>query len=170
MSAESIPSYLAGANSDPLMTIMAFTLVGLILIGGVLYFKLHAAPEHIAHGKNHTQIQLITVLTLLALFTHNSIFWVAALVMAVVELPDFLTPLKSIAKSLATIANNQNKTAYSTEPEFTSSTPAQSTSINKVTTTVEESAVNEQTLNVKVDTKSDTKANTAVDVPVKEYN
>ena len=30
----------------------------------------------------------------------------AALVLAVVELPDFLTPLKSIAKSLATIAQN----------------------------------------------------------------
>lgn len=104
MKTEHIPGYLAGADSDPLMVVMAIVLVVVVLIAGVLYFKLHAVPEHIAHGKSHTQIQLITVLTILALFTHNNIFWVAALILAVVELPDFLTPLKSIAKSLETIA------------------------------------------------------------------
>jgi hypothetical protein len=91
------------------MIVMAVILIAIILIAGVFYFKLHAVPEHIAHGKNHTQIQLITILTILALFTHNNIFWVAALVLAVVELPDFLTPLKSIAKSLATIAQNKEQ-------------------------------------------------------------
>lgn len=109
MSTEHIPGYLAGADSDPLMIVMAVILIVIILIAGVFYFKLHAVPEHIAHGKNHTQIQLITILTILALFTHNNIFWVAALVLAVVELPDFLTPLKSIAKSLATIAQNKEQ-------------------------------------------------------------
>ncbi len=109
MNTEHIPGYLAGADSDPLMIVMAVILIAIILIAGVFYFKLHAVPEHIAHGKNHTQIQLITILTILALFTHNNIFWVAALVLAVVELPDFLTPLKSIAKSLETIAQNKEQ-------------------------------------------------------------
>jgi flagellar basal body-associated protein FliL len=109
MSAEQIPGYLAGANSDPLMVVMAVILIVLVLLAGVFYFKLHAIPEHLAHGKNHTQIQLITILTILALFTHNNIFWVAALVLAVVELPDFLAPLKSIAKSLETIAGNKQE-------------------------------------------------------------
>jgi phosphatidylglycerophosphate synthase len=104
MSIEHIPGYLAGADSDPLMIVMAIVLVIIVLVAGVLYFKLHAVPEHIAHGKNHTQMQLIAILTILALFTHNNIFWVAALVLAVVEFPDFLSPLKSIAKSLETIA------------------------------------------------------------------
>ncbi|HBY87118.1 MAG TPA: hypothetical protein DEO86_14735 [Colwellia sp.] len=109
MNTEHIPGYLAGADSDPLMIVMAVFLVVIILIAGVFYFKLHAVPEHIAHGKNHTQIQLITILTILALFTHNNIFWVAALVLAVVELPDFLTPLKSIAKSLAILAQSKEQ-------------------------------------------------------------
>jgi hypothetical protein len=109
MSAEQIPGYLAGANSDPLMVVMAVILIVLVLLAGVFYFKLHAIPEYLAHGKNHTQIQLITILTILALFTHNNIFWVAALVLAVVELPDFLAPLKSIAKSLETIAANKQE-------------------------------------------------------------
>ncbi len=107
MQTEHIPSFLAGADSDPLMTVMAVTLVVFALIGGVLYFKLHAVPERIAHGKNHTQMQLIAILTMLALFTHNSIFWVGALVLAVVAVPDFLTPLKSIASSLETIAKRE---------------------------------------------------------------
>ena len=100
MNTEHIPGYLAGANSDPLMVAMAVILVVSVLIAGVLYFKLHAVPEHIAHGKNHTQIQLIAILTILALFTHNNLFWVIALLVAAFRMPDFLTPLQSIAGSL----------------------------------------------------------------------
>jgi len=114
MSTEHIPGYLAGANSDPLMIAMAIVLVISILVAGVLYFKLHAVPEHIAHGKNHAQMQLIAILTILALFTHNNIFWVAALVLAVVEFPDFLSPLKSIAKSLEIIAKAKEDGAEDT--------------------------------------------------------
>jgi len=117
MSTEHIPGYLAGADSDPLMIAMAIILVISVLVIGVLYFKLHAIPEHIAHGKNHTQIQLITILTILALFTHNNIFWVAALVLAVVELPDFLSPLKSIAKSLEIIAKTKENSERNTAEE-----------------------------------------------------
>jgi hypothetical protein len=117
MTTEHVPGYLAGATSDPLMIAMAIILVIVVLIAGVMYFKLHAVPEHIAHGKNHTQVQLIAILTILALFTHNNIFWVAALVLAVVEFPDFLSPLKSIAKSLETIAKAAEKTAPDTRKE-----------------------------------------------------
>lgn len=82
------------------MTIIMVLLVLILLVVGNFYFKLHAMPEHMAHSKNHTQMQIITVLALLALFTHNNVFWVAALLLAVVRFPDYLTPLNSIAKSL----------------------------------------------------------------------
>ncbi len=107
MQEEHIPGYLAGVNGDPLMTAVTVILIVMVLIGGVSYFKLHAVPEHIAHGKNHTQLQLIAVLTMLALFTHNNFFWVIALVLAVVEVPDILAPLKSIANSLETLAGRE---------------------------------------------------------------
>ena len=126
MEVEHIPGYLAGADSDPLMIVMAVIIVVAVLVAGVLYFKLHAVPEHIAHGKNHTQVQLIAVLTILALFTHNNIFWVAALVLAVVEFPDFLAPLKSIAKSLETIAK-----AKESEVEVTPKEQAVDQQVNK---------------------------------------
>jgi hypothetical protein len=44
------------------------------------------------------------VLALLALFTHNNIFWVAALLLALVRLPDIATPLVAMADSLAKLA------------------------------------------------------------------
>ena len=67
---------------------------------GVFYLKLHAIPEQLAHRHSNTQSQLIMVLALLALFTHNNVFWVAALILALLKLPDFLTPINSISESL----------------------------------------------------------------------
>ncbi len=122
MQMEHIPGYLAGPDGDPLMTGIAIVLIVSVLLIGVLYFKLHAVPEHIAHGKNHTQMQLIAILTILALFTHNNLFWVAALVLAVVEMPDFLAPLKSIASSLEIIAKSKEAEA---QPETTDAVAAE---------------------------------------------
>ena len=47
------------------------------------------------------------VLALLALFTHNNVFWVAALILALLKLPDFLTPINSIAESLKKLTPEQ---------------------------------------------------------------
>ena len=84
---------------------------------GAFYLTLHALPEKLAHHANHTQIQLIGVLTLLALFTHNGVFWVAALVLAVVRFPDFISPIQAIADSLKTIARNKGEFGDSTRHE-----------------------------------------------------
>jgi len=44
------------------------------------------------------------VLGLLALFTHNHLFWVIGLFLAMVDLPDFGTPLRRIAGSVEKMA------------------------------------------------------------------
>ena len=104
-----LPAYLAAADgSDKLMTMVIVLLFVLLLAVGNFYLKLHALPERMAHRKSHTQLQIITVLALLALFTHNNIFWVAALLLAVVKFPDYITPLNSIAKSLSALAKGNN--------------------------------------------------------------
>nr|WP_240931823.1 hypothetical protein [Sedimentitalea sp. CY04] len=96
-----IPGFLPGADgSDPLFTGMVVFTILLVLLIGAFYFKLHAIPEHMAHEDNHTQMQVIGILALLALFTHNNMFWVIALLVAAFRMPDFLTPLQSIARSL----------------------------------------------------------------------
>ncbi len=98
---EHLPRFIGSPDGgDPLFTIVIWLLIILLMAVGNLYLKIHALPERMAHRHNNTQLQFIAVLALLALFTHNNIFWVAALLLSVVRFPDFLTPINSIAESL----------------------------------------------------------------------
>ena len=94
-----VPFYLPGADgSDPLLLVTALILLAATLVIGVIYFRLHALPEQLGHHK--LQYELCSVLALISLFTHEHLFWIIALVLAVVDLPDFTTPLKRIATAL----------------------------------------------------------------------
>ncbi|MCA0872303.1 hypothetical protein LCL97_15820 [Seohaeicola saemankumensis] len=96
-----LPSYIVSADgSDHLLTVMIIFTLALILGIGLLYLTLHALPEKMGHHANHSQMQIIGILALLALFTHNNAFWVIALLVAAFRPPDFLTPLRSISRSL----------------------------------------------------------------------
>ena len=50
------------------------------------------------------QFEIVSVLGLLALLTQVHIFWVIGLLLAVIDLPDFGTPLRRIAGSLEKMA------------------------------------------------------------------
>ncbi len=106
---EHLPRYIGGPDgADPLFTIVTWLLVILLLAVGNFYLKLHALPERMAHKQNNTQLQIVAVLALLALFTHNNIFWVAALLLSVVRFPDFTTPINSIADSLSKLSAGED--------------------------------------------------------------
>jgi len=85
----------------------------LLLFGlGTFYFRLHALPEHIAHGNaGKLQFEIIAVLALLGLFTHNTSFWIAALLLALVPIPDLYAPFAGMASSLAHIAGWRRKSS-----------------------------------------------------------
>lgn len=104
-----LPFFITGpGQTDVLMIgIIILALVGVVLIG-VFYLYLHALPERMAHSSNAFQLQLVGVLALLSLFTHNNIFWIAALLIVAVRVPDFLTPVNSIAHSLNRIAQGSD--------------------------------------------------------------
>ena len=88
------PFITAPGETDYFYNGSAIFLLVMVIILGTLYFRLHALPEHLAHGnENKVQFQLVGVLALLALFTHNNVFWVAALLLALVRIPDLATPL-----------------------------------------------------------------------------
>jgi len=107
----SLPPFVGGADgSDPLFSAIIFIVILAVLGVGVFYLKLHAIPEQLAHKHGNTQSQLIMVLALLALFTHNNIFWVAALILALLKLPDFLTPINSISESLKKLTPEETET------------------------------------------------------------
>lgn len=101
MASGHVPSYIVAADgSDFLLGFMAVFTIGLILLIGVGYFTLHALPERMAHKSNHSQFQLVGILALLALFTHNNVFWVAAVLVAGFQLPDLAAPLRAIADAI----------------------------------------------------------------------
>jgi len=72
------------------MVVMGIFLLGAILWVGTLYWKLHSLPERMAHKSRKLQFELVAVLGLISLFTHNHIFWIAGLLLAMIDLPDFM--------------------------------------------------------------------------------
>ena len=57
-----------------------------------------------AHRSHKLQLEIVAVLCLISLFTHMHIFWIAGLLLALIDLPDFGTPLTRIATSAEKIA------------------------------------------------------------------
>jgi len=105
VAAHHLPPFItAPGETDVLLNVMIGVLVIAVLGVGILYFRLHALPEHIAHRGHKVQFEIVAVLALLALFTHNHIFWIAGLLLALVQIPDFSTPLGGMAESLAKMA------------------------------------------------------------------
>jgi hypothetical protein len=101
-----LPGFItAPGETDVLMVVSAIVLVGAIFAFGNVFLRLHTLPERMAHGSQKLQFEIVAVLGLLALFTHQHIFWVAGLLLALVDLPDFGTPLRRIAGSLESMAN-----------------------------------------------------------------
>lgn len=103
-------------QTDGLMVAMAIFLFVAVVSVGVFYLKLHALPEHMAHKGQKAQFQIVAVLGLLALFTHNHAFWIAALLLALIQLPDVTSPLASMSRSLETLVGRQPPSSAATPP------------------------------------------------------
>ena len=86
------------------MVVIGIFLVVVVLAVGNFYLQLHTLPERMAHKSQKLQFEIVAVLGLLALFTHIHMFWIAGLLLALIDLPDFSTPLRSIASSVERIA------------------------------------------------------------------
>lgn len=114
----------APGNTDVLLVVMAIILLAAVLAAGVFFFWLHSLPERMVH--NRAQFDVVAVLALLSLFTHIHAFWVAALLLALIKIPDFSfpnfsTPLNRMAGSLETLAVNQTDRAEEAPSKETSS-------------------------------------------------
>jgi multisubunit Na+/H+ antiporter MnhF subunit len=94
----------APGQTDVMMVVMAIVLLGAVVGFGVFFFRLHSLPERWAHGRHKVQFEIVAVLCLIALFTHIHLFWVAALILAMIEFPDIGGWLGRIAGSVEKIA------------------------------------------------------------------
>jgi hypothetical protein len=115
MTPHHLPFYLAKpGETDVLMILMGIFLVLAVLGVGNVYLRLHSLPERMAHKGQKLQFEIVAVLGLISLFTHIHIFWIAGLLLALIDLPDFGTPLSRIAGSVEKIADSGEGSADTT--------------------------------------------------------
>ena len=104
-----LPVFITGpGQTDYLFVVTVVLLVASVLVVGNLYLRLHALPEQLAHRGKKVQLEIVAVLALIALFTHEHLFWIAALLLALIPLPDFSTPIASMAQSLEKLARDRD--------------------------------------------------------------
>lgn len=96
----------APGESDTLFLITTILVIVTVFGLGVLFFRLHSLPERMGHKK--LQFEIVAVLGLLSLFTHVHAFWVAGLLLALIDLPDFQTPLRRMAASLEKLSGTES--------------------------------------------------------------
>jgi hypothetical protein len=111
-----LPVFITGpSQTDYLFVATVVLLVASVLVVGNLYLRLHALPEQLAHRGKKVQLEIVAVLALIALFTHEHLFWIAALLLALIPLPDFSTPIASMAQSLEKLARDRDVEARAEE-------------------------------------------------------
>lgn len=102
-------------ETDVLMVVTAAFLLVAVVAFGLLFFRLHSLPERLAHRGHKLQLEVVAVLCLIALFTHIHAFWIAALLLALIEFPDISDWMRRIAGGVERIAE-ANSEETSTEP------------------------------------------------------
>lgn len=106
---EHLPFFItAPGDTDVLFNITVVFVLGCVILFGVIFLTIHSLPERMAHKSKKVQFDIVAVLCLLALFTHENVYWVAALLLAFIDIPDFSTPFKRMVTAVETIAERQD--------------------------------------------------------------
>src|ERR1700675_1958721 len=87
----------APGETDVLYNVTLVFIIACVILTGVIFLTIHSLPERMAHKSKKILLDLIALLCLLALLTHQHIFWFVAIVLAFLDIPDFLTPVTRIA-------------------------------------------------------------------------
>jgi hypothetical protein len=128
LASHDLPYFItAPGETDRMMVVTGIFLLVIIISVGVLYFSLHSLPERLSHRTNQVQAGIVAVLCLLALFTHNHVFWIIAILLAFIRIPDFETPIYAISDSLQRLAQSAPPVAAAADvapPVVDDSTPA----------------------------------------------
>ena len=91
--------------------VLLYVMIGILLVAvfliGIFYLRLHHLPDSVAHKGQKIQYEIVAVLCLISLFTHNHLYWIIGLLLAFIDIPDFTTPLNRMANSLTTMASRK---------------------------------------------------------------
>jgi hypothetical protein len=91
-------------DTDVLMVVTAAFLLVVVVAFGLLFLRLHSLPERMAHRGHKLQFEIVAVLCLIALFTHVHAFWIAALLLALIDFPNVGDWMRRIAAGVERIA------------------------------------------------------------------
>jgi len=137
---EHLPFFITGpGESDVLFTAVSISLVLVIISFGALYFTIQAIPDRLAEGTSKAQMQIVGILGLISLVTLNNIYWVAALLLGAMRIPDLVTPFKSISRSLKRLSISDWEKPPEEQPARN-----QSLEVEQPTPVTEETAGNEE--------------------------
>lgn len=71
-----LPSFISAPGQvDGLLVGIGVFLLIVVFLLGVGFLWLHSLPERLAHHGQKLQFEIVAVLCLLALFTHNNLLW-----------------------------------------------------------------------------------------------
>lgn len=120
-----LPSFITAPNAtDALLVGVGVFLVVVVFLIGIGFFWLHSLPDRMAHKGHKIQFEIVAVLCLLSLLTHNNALWGAALILALIDFPDVGAPLGRIAGSLERMARGGGETAVDQPGASTADAPA----------------------------------------------
>ena len=94
-------------QTDVLMVVTAVFLLVAVVAFGISFLRLHSLPERMAHRGHKLQFEIVAVMCLIALFTHIHAFWIAALLLALIDLPDIPGWMGRIAVGVERIAGKK---------------------------------------------------------------
>ena len=113
---ELLPFFItAPGESDVLFAAVTVFLILIVLGFGALYFTIQAIPDRLVEGTSKAQMQLVGILGLISLFTMNNAYWVAAMLLAAIRIPDLVTPFKSMSRSLKKMSIDNSRQAMETQ-------------------------------------------------------
>lgn len=120
-----LPWFITAPGDTDVLTVITAIILGVSVFGfGILFLRLHTLPERVAHKAHKIQFEIVAILGLLALFTHMHIFWVAGLILAFIDIPDFGGSLGRIAGSVERMAGLKPGAGADDQSEAGSAAPS----------------------------------------------
>lgn len=117
-----VPSFIVAPGEVDTLAVVAgvILLVGILAVG-LIFLRLHSLPERMAHKTKKIQFEFVAVLGLLSLFTGVHIFWVAGLLLALIDLPDFPSIFGRMANALEKMSGRTPRLSTGDRPDETES-------------------------------------------------
>ncbi len=124
--AHDLPAFITAPGETDVLMVVTAVILGLAVFGfGIFFLRLHTLPERVAHKAHKIQFEIVAILGLIALFTHMHIFWIAGLLLAFIDIPDFGGFLGRIAGSVERMAGVKPGAGADGVPEPGSPPPTQ---------------------------------------------